>query len=56
MLTKKDILPIIILILSVIALLILTVWLALKVAPILIGALILIPWIAQGLTSGANVK
>lgn len=55
MLTKKDILKIILLILCAVAFVFLIVWVISKICPILIGAVVFIPWLVAALKDGADV-
>lgn len=55
MFTKKDILVTILAILVVIALICLIIWLIIEFTPILIVAIVFLPWLAKALSNGANV-
>lgn len=55
MLTKKDILKIILTVLIAAAVFLGIIWLICEFAPLLIGALVFIPWLGAALADGANV-
>lgn len=55
MFTKKDYLKIIVTILAAVAIVFVLIWLICKIAPILIGAIIFLPWLGAALADGANV-
>lgn len=55
MLTKKDIFKIILTVLCAIALVFLIIWVISKICPILIGAIVFIPWLVAALKNGADV-
>lgn len=55
MLTKKDYLKIIAVIIAAIIVVWGIIWLIIYIAPILIGAIIFIPWLGAALAAGADV-
>lgn len=55
MLTKKDILKIIATVLIATAVFLGIIWLICEFAPLLLGALVFIPWLGAALADGANV-
>lgn len=55
MLTKKDILKIIMTVLVAVLIVFAAIWLICKIAPILIGAIIFLPWLGAALADGAKV-
>ena len=55
MLTKKDILKIIATIIVAVLIVFAIIWLISKIAPLLIGAIVFIPWLVAALKNGANV-
>lgn len=55
MLTKKDILKIIATVLIAVVVVFAVIWLICKIAPILIGAVIFLPWLGAALADGAKV-
>lgn len=55
MLTKKDILKIIATIIVAVLIVFAVIWLICKIAPILIGAIIFLPWLGAALADGAKV-
>ena len=55
MTTKKDILKIVLIVLAAIAAVAGIIWLIIELAPILIGAIVLIPWLGAALADGADV-
>lgn len=55
MLTKKDILKIILTVLIAAVVFLGIIWLICEFAPLLIGALVFIPWLGVALEDGANV-
>lgn len=55
MLTEKDIIKIIAVILGAILIVWGIIWLIMHIAPILIGAIIFIPWLGAALADGADI-
>lgn len=55
MLTKKDILKIIATIIVAVLIVFAIIWLISKIAPLLIAAIVFIPWLGAALKDGENV-
>ena len=55
MFTRKDIIKIIVTVLIIIAATIALVWLIVEIAPILIGAIVFLPWLGAALKDGAKL-
>ncbi len=55
MFTKKDYLKIIATIIAAVAIVAGLIWLIIEIAPILIGAIIFLPWLGAALADGAKV-
>ncbi len=55
MLTKKDILKIALIIIISVGVLFAVIWLIMEIAPILIGAIVFIPWLGAALADGGDV-
>lgn len=55
MLTKKDILKIILTVLIAVAVVFGIIWLICEFAPLLLGAIVFIPWLGAALADGAKV-
>lgn len=56
MLTNKDIIKLILFFIAICVAVAAIIWLIIEVAPLLIVAIVFIPWLVAALASGANVK
>lgn len=54
-LTKKDIIKIIATVLVAVLIVFAIIWLIIKICPILIGAIVFIPWLGAALADGAKL-